>query len=126
MISNATGWISRVVYLGLYISGGHSPPCHPQILAGMIISKVIVVLTGGHLLHLMPSTASLEQAGGLNRMTLRGHTAPVRKVVISPNGRDVITVSEDGTAQVWLEIVKRGYYIRLLSKLRSLVNGLAM
>jgi WD40 repeat protein len=33
-------------------------------------------------------------------MTLRGHTAPVPRVVISPNGADVITVSEDGTAQV--------------------------
>lgn len=74
----------------------------------MIISKRLnlLVLAGGHLLHLLPSTASLEQAGGLNRMTLRGHTAPVRKVVISPNGRDVITVSEDGTAQVWSETVR--------------------
>eukprot|EP00955_Chlamydomonas_euryale_P033446 347723-Chlamydomonas_euryale.AAC.2 len=48
----------------------------------------------------MPRSATLEQAGGLHRMTLRGHSGPVRRVVISPNGRDVITVSEDGTAQV--------------------------
>ncbi|KAL6761876.1 WD40-repeat-containing domain protein [Haematococcus lacustris] len=34
-------------------------------------------------------------------MTLRGHKGPVRQVVISPNGADVITVSEDGTAQMW-------------------------
>ena len=34
-------------------------------------------------------------------MTLRGNSGPVIKVVISPNWRDVVTVSEDGTAQVW-------------------------
>ncbi|KAG1654342.1 hypothetical protein FOA52_009003 [Chlamydomonas sp. UWO 241] len=56
----------------------------------------------GHtLVHLLPRSASLQQAGGRLRMTLRGHNGPVRRVVISPNGRDVITVSEDGSAQVW-------------------------
>jgi hypothetical protein len=55
---------------------------------------------GYHLVHLVPRSASLQQAGGLHRMTLRGHTATVPKVVISPNGSDVITVSDDGTAQV--------------------------
>ena len=55
---------------------------------------------GSHLVHLLPRTATLEQAGGTNRMTLRGHTGAIHKVVISPNGEDVITVSEDGTAQV--------------------------
>eukprot|EP00884_Botryococcus_braunii_P009373 jgi/Botrbrau1/18437/Bobra.0072s0025.1 len=50
-------------------------------------------------------TASLEQAGGLQRMTLRGHTAAVHKVLLTPGGIDVITVSADGTARVWdLEI----------------------
>ena len=57
-------------------------------------------MSGTHLVHLMPRSASLEQAGGLHRMTLRGHNGPVLKVVLSPNGRDVITVSADGTAQV--------------------------
>ncbi|GAX79554.1 hypothetical protein CEUSTIGMA_g6995.t1 [Chlamydomonas eustigma] len=60
-----------------------------------------VLSAGQHLVHLMPRSATLEQAGGLHRMTLRGHTGSVRKVVISPNGRDVVTVSEDGIAQVW-------------------------
>lgn len=57
-------------------------------------------VTGYTLIHLVPRSASLQQAGGLHRMTLRGHTAPVPRVVISPNGADVITVSDDGTAQV--------------------------
>lgn len=59
------------------------------------------IAAGSMLIHLMPRTATLEQAGGLHRMTLRGNSGPVHKVVISPNGRDVVTVSEDGTAQVW-------------------------
>ena len=36
-------------------------------------------------------TASLEQAGGLQRMTLRGHTGGVSKVLLTPGGIDVIT-----------------------------------
>jgi hypothetical protein len=36
-------------------------------------------------------TASLEQAGGLQRMTLRGHSAVVHKVMLTPGGIDVIT-----------------------------------
>lgn len=46
----------------------NQPPNHPQLHAGY------------SLVHLMPRSASLVQAGGLNRMTLRGHTAGVRKV----------------------------------------------
>lgn len=40
---------------------------------------------------LTPRGMSLEQAGGLQRMTLRGHTAGLQKVLLSPSGIDVIT-----------------------------------
>ena len=40
---------------------------------------------------LMPRTASLEQAGGLHRMVLRGHSGPVQKVLLTPGGTDVVT-----------------------------------
>lgn len=33
-------------------------------------------------------------------MTLRGHTAPVTRVAIAPNCCEVVTISEDGSAQV--------------------------
>jgi hypothetical protein len=39
-------------------------------------------------------------SGGLYRATLRGHSAAVSKVVISPSGQQVVTASSDGTAQV--------------------------
>lgn len=58
-----------------------------------------IMAAGKRVLHLMPRTPSLTQAGGVHRMTLRGHSAPIRRVVISPNGNDVITISDDGTAQ---------------------------
>lgn len=51
-------------------------------------------------LHLLTRTPTLNQAGGVARMTLRGHTLPVRKVLITPNGKDIVTISDDGTAQV--------------------------
>ena len=40
---------------------------------------------------LMPKTASLEQAGGLHRMVLRGHSGPIQKVLLAPGGTDVVT-----------------------------------
>lgn len=33
--------------------------------------------------------------------TLEGHTAPVRSVAFSPDGRHIVTTSEDHTARVW-------------------------
>lgn len=50
--------------------------------------------------HLMSYTPSLQQAGGRNRMALRGHLGPIRNVVISPSGKDVLTASDDGGVQV--------------------------
>lgn len=52
--------------------------------------------------HLMGYTPSLRQAGGLHRMALRGHLGPIRKVVITKDGKDVLTASDDGGVQVWL------------------------
>ena len=40
---------------------------------------------------LFTRTPSLEQAGGLQRMTLRGHTGGISKVLLTPGGIDVIT-----------------------------------
>lgn len=40
---------------------------------------------------LFTRTPSLEQAGGLQRMTLRGHTGGISKVMLTPGGIDVIT-----------------------------------
>jgi WD40 repeat protein len=35
------------------------------------------------------------------RFTLRGHVAPLRRVVFSPDGSRLLTASEDGTARLW-------------------------
>lgn len=45
--------------------------------------------------------ARRAQAGGLRRLTLRGHAAGIVKVLLTPGGVDIITVSTDGTARVW-------------------------
>jgi hypothetical protein len=50
--------------------------------------------------HLMGYTPSLQQAGGRHRMALRGHLGPIRSVIISPSGKDVLTASDDGGVQV--------------------------
>ncbi|KAL4419894.1 hypothetical protein ABPG75_006992 [Micractinium tetrahymenae] len=50
---------------------------------------------------LAPLTPSLDQAGGLQRLALRGHTSAVTKVVLTPSGTDAVTASADGTARVW-------------------------
>lgn len=51
-------------------------------------------------MHLMARTATLNQAGGLHRMALKGHSGPIRKVLISPDGQDVFTASDDGYINV--------------------------
>ena len=48
---------------------------------------------------------SLDQAGGLQRLCLKGHVGPVVHVMITPSGTEAISCSSDGTARVWdLEI----------------------
>ena len=49
--------------------------------------------------HMVTRSPSLEQAGGLHRMTLRGHAGPVGHVQIVPGGSHLVTASADGTAQ---------------------------
>ena len=51
--------------------------------------------------HLLPKTPSLEQAGGLQRLILKGHSGGIRKVQLAPNGQEVVTASADGTIRVW-------------------------
>lgn len=54
---------------------------------------------------LPPLTPSLDQAGGLQRLALRGHRAAVGKVLLTPSGTDAVTASNDGTLRVYdLEI----------------------
>ena len=40
---------------------------------------------------LVAETASLTQAGGLHRMLLRGHAAPLTCMLLSPTGIDLVT-----------------------------------
>ncbi|GIM13509.1 hypothetical protein Vretimale_16605 [Volvox reticuliferus] len=60
-----------------------------------------MLAANSRLLHLMPRSPSLAQAGGVQRMTLRGHVGPIPRVAIAPNCCEVVTISEDGLAQVW-------------------------
>lgn len=54
---------------------------------------------------LPPLTASLDQAGGLQRLTLKGHRGAVNKLLLTPSGTEAVSGGADGTARVWdLEI----------------------
>lgn len=47
----------------------------------------------------------LDQAGGLQRLCLKGHRGPVNKLALLPSGSEAISASGDGTIRVWdLEI----------------------
>ena len=46
---------------------------------------------GSDLYALVPKAPSLDQAGGLQRMTLRGHTAGISKILLAEGGIDVVT-----------------------------------
>ncbi len=54
---------------------------------------------------LLPQTPSLDQAGGLQRLALKGHRGPVNKILLTPSQTEAISAGADGTARVWdLEI----------------------
>ena len=73
---------------------------------------------------LQPLTPSLDQAGGLQRLVLRGHAGPVTRVLLAPSGTDAITASSDGTCRVWdLEI---GDCVLVLEGHAGRVNAVAM
>lgn len=50
---------------------------------------------------LKPVAPSLYQAGGAVERVLGTHTHPVRDVVISPDGRRVVSAADDATLRVW-------------------------
>jgi WD40 repeat protein len=43
----------------------------------------------------------IQDPDGRHRVALRGHSAPVNALVFSPDGRHLLTGSDDGTARVW-------------------------
>jgi len=49
----------------------------------------------------MDNTARLWDITGRHIQTFRGHTKGVRAAYFAPDGRNVITAAEDGTARVW-------------------------
>jgi WD40 repeat protein len=50
---------------------------------------------------LLPLTASLARPGGPLLQTLAGHWGPVSTVGVTPDGRRVVSGSDDGTLKVW-------------------------
>lgn len=50
---------------------------------------------------LLPLTPSLDQAGGLQRLALRGHQAPISKLLLCPSGTEFVSCSTDGTWCIW-------------------------
>ena len=56
---------------------------------------------------LLPRSPSLEQAGGLHRMVLRGHTGGIMKVLLTSGGIDVIT-GELPVGGHWCELTSGG------------------
>lgn len=50
----------------------------------------------GAVAGLLPLSASLSRAGGLQRMILRGHSSGITKVLLSAAGVDIITGEHSG------------------------------
>lgn len=62
-------------------------------------------LAHGLVRPLPPQTPSLDQAGGLQRLALKGHRGAVNKILLTPSQTEAISAGADGTARVWdLEI----------------------
>jgi WD40 repeat protein len=50
---------------------------------------------------LRPLEATLNRPGGALHLTLEGHTGAVKTVAIIPNGRNIISGSDDRTLRIW-------------------------
>ena len=87
-----------------------NPPAHPihptrlRALQDWLDQqrRLVYVDAQAALLHgrtrcLLPLTPSLDQAGGMSRLALRGHTGAVTKLLLTPSGTDVVSASADGT-----------------------------
>jgi WD40 repeat protein len=62
-------------------------------------------LAQGLVRPLPPQTPSLDQAGGLQRLALKGHRSAVNKILLTPSQTEAISAGVDGSARVWdLEI----------------------
>ena len=60
---------------------------------------------------------SLEQAGGLHRMVLRGHSAGINKVMLTPTGTDVVTGVSSQLTTCLYDLLAEAPLLTMLSKL---------
>lgn len=74
------------------------PSCWPCAAQDWLATQQAAVRRDGQLarqrgtpLCLPPTTPSLDQAGGLQRMAFRGHRGAVTKVLLTPSGTDAVT-----------------------------------
>ena len=66
----------------------------------------------------------LDQAGGLQRLCLKGHRGPVTKLALLPSGSEAISASQDGTIRIWdLEI---GNCVMTINAHDGPITGLAV
>ena len=58
-------------------------------------------LSAGTLIALCRSTISRDADSGKEIAQLKGHTGPVRSAGFNPDGKRVVTASDDNTARIW-------------------------
>jgi WD40 repeat protein/serine/threonine protein kinase len=78
-------------------AGGQAPVRLPQAVSSPVISPdgKLLMDVGGNAVRLW------DAATGEERATLRGHTDRARSARFSPDGKQVVTASDDRTARTW-------------------------
>lgn len=90
-------WNESSIIGNLYLVKGNAPPKRTDIPPPVVVMPESIAEAEpppAPIPSFKPSVAKIS-------LTLKGHTAPINGAAFSPDGKRVVTASEDGTAKVW-------------------------
>jgi WD40 repeat protein len=122
--------LQETIRLSAHIVAGDPLQLPAQLLArmpegnGQLRTRMVEQARTAGLDWLRPVRPTLAGPGGPLLRTLVGHTLPVTGIALTPDGRRVVSASEDRTARIW--DLESGAAVRTLEGFRRAVTAVAV